>query len=219
MAAAGGEGEDSTGLCVTGDWGAPAAIIRKGGRRPPGGGGFRSLGERRPRLAAISHRSGRRCRRRRSGSSRLLPAAEDVVDREEVHLGILVGILGAHFREEGPEKVLRAAMPGPRASRDIPDTPWRPRPSSSAGRPWSTQAIVGSAWILIEGTTISKSPGRKLLGQQQLVLPVDQYVADAAFHEGGRGATGAGVEHGHVPEEGGDKRLGLLSSPLLAFRA
>ena len=45
--------------------------------------------------------------------------------------------------------------------------------------------------------------------QEDLVFPVNQDVADAPFHEGGRGAPGARVEHRHVLKEAPDKILGL----------
>jgi len=46
-------------------------------------------------------------------------------------------------------------------------------------------------------------------GQEGLVLPGQQDIADAALDEGGGRTTGAGVEDRDVAEQFGDERLGL----------
>src|SRR5262245_63641925 len=53
-------------------------------------------------------------------------------------------------------------------------------------------------------------------GQVRLVIPREQHVADASLDEGRRCATGAGVEHGDVLEQGRDElfRLGVVATGL-----
>ena len=152
---------------------------------------------------------------------RLLPAAEDLVDREELHLR-------EACRRTSPRPSRRAGGSG--ASRRSPGLPasrgtaGRPRPTARVpflSTTLSTTATGGSARMLSDGTTISTLPFASVERQIRFVLPGQQHVADAALHEGRRRAARAGVEHRHVLVERGDElsRLRVVAAGLPLARS
>ena len=130
---------------------------------------------------------------------RLGPAAEYRIDRHQRDLGELRRIFRRDGRIARAVEVLRRDLLRLGLNRGTSEyssaTPRVPRRSTIL----STTLTGGSARMLRGGRDDVELVGSEFLdGEERLVLPGQQHVADAALDEGDGRAAGAGVEHRHV---------------------